>query len=271
MIYSHSSLDKYDLCPRRFYYHYELGLREPQGLAAAYSTHLIHAPIEAYVRDWLGGGAGRAAIDWDATYDAYWLEFRRELDLMPDFDDVLYSLANAKRVLAMYVKDPIDGDYIAVEERGYLTFPNGMQYVSIPDFLVRNERGLSTVDLKMTSGWKIPPLSPYDDQFLGQAIPLGADGFYRVTIQGDKKSGRITLLPAEWQPVDPVLAGEWRDEVAQQIDLIEQDRLRVRGNWRKKDKNCNAFGRECTWKGRCEIGLEANRPAAMQRGGVGLT
>lgn len=255
--YSHTQLDLYDLCCRRYYYRYVLGLREPPSIPASYSTWMLHRPVEAWVQYGLD-----PSVDWGETFTGYWAEFVTELDLPLDFDDPLYNVKNAKAMLAQWIANPIEGKVSGVESRGGATFPSGAKYVSIPDFVIENERGLSTVDLKMTSGWKVSPLSPFDDQFLGQAIPLGADGFYRVTFQGDKKSGKVAMLPPEWQPVDPVLRAEWLDDTNQAMDLIEQDRRRVRGGWRKKGNACHAFGRECPYVGRCQIGLETQRKEA---------
>lgn len=264
--YSHTSLSLAQLCLRRWYYRYELGIKEPPSLPASYSTWMIHKPIET----WVTFGSD-PSVDWEASYGEWWSGLRGELDLPDDFDDPLYNLANAKRALGLYVKNPIPGKVLAVEERSEpMALPNGESYISIPDFLIRNERGLSTVDIKMTSRFSQKPLSPFDDQFLGQAIPLGADGFYRVTIMGDKGTGKLTMLTPEWQPVDEVLKQEWIRETVEWTDII--GRLTMGGgvagggeicdlgggsesSWPKNGEACYAFGRECPHRGRCEIGL----------------
>lgn len=257
--YSHTSLSLAQLCLRRWYYRYELGLKEPPSLAASYSTWMIHKPVEA----WVSHGSD-PSVDWEALYEDWWQGLRLELDLEPDFEDGLYNMANAKKALGLYVKNPIPGEVLAVESRSEpMSLPNGQTYISIPDFLVRNERGLSTVDIKMTSKFKQDPLSPFDDQFLGQAIPLGADGFYRVTIMGDKKSGKISLLEPEWQPVDEVLKQEWIEETCELIDHVERNRNGQYAPWPKNGEACYSFGRECPHRGRCELGLVANKKEGL--------
>lgn len=261
--YSHTSLSLAQLCLRRWYYRYELGLKEPPSLAASYSTWMIHKPVEA----WVSYGQDRA-VDWEASYEDWWREMLTELHLPPDFEDGLYNLPNAKRALALYVRNPIPGKVLAVESRSEpMSLPNGQTYISIPDFLIQNERGLSTVDIKMTSGFKQDPLSPFDDQFLGQAIPLGADGFYRVTIMGDKKSGKISLLEPEWQPVDPVLAAEWQDETTALTGLLERLQGGSECIWPKNGEACHAFGRECPHIGRCVLGIKAINKVKERIGG----
>jgi hypothetical protein len=249
---------------RRWYYRYELRLREPPSLAASYSTWLIHKPMEA----WVSYGQDRA-VDWEASYEDWWQGLRMELGLEPDFEDVLYNLPNARKALALYVQNPIPGKVLAVEERSEpMRLPNGQTYISIPDFLIDNERGLSTVDFKMTSRFKQPPLSPFDDQFLGQAITFGATGFYRVTFMGDKKNGKISMLEPEWQPVDSILAAEWLRETDAWATQIET--ARASGVWPKDGEACHAFGKECPHVGRCELGLKATDRRPQDGGGASL-
>lgn len=269
--YSHTQLSLYRLCPRRYWRRYIAGFEEKPTPAMAFSTHLIHNPIESWV------GLEHPNNAWPYLWDLAWLNFLAEIGESDSYKDPIYNLKTAKRCLELYKESPVDGKVVAVEEKVYQFFGNSFRYVSKPDFVVEEDRVRVapwrwTVDLKFTTAWEVKPLQPDDDQLLGQAITHGADGFYRVTFHYNKRAKTGILSGAVIGPiierclVDEALKTEWITSTLRTIQDIEDDRRRVRvfglapfqsvggGSWIKNTDSCYAYGRECEGRSMCKSG-----------------
>lgn len=262
--YSHTQLSMYRRCPRLYHDAYVLGLKQPTTPNMAFGT-LVHTAIETFLNVQRGVG-GYGFVDFDASWDLWWANFLADCGETDSYDDPIFNLKTAKRCLDLYRKHPIEGDIKGVEKPDVYTFPTGHRYSSRPDFVVEDNgwsttmsdpldpyridwrfRQRKTVDLKLANKWYVKPLSPFDDQLLGQAIVHGADAFIRYTFPYDKKTGKVDGPPiVEEQAVDPVLRDEWLKETLQTIVAIDAMRNSNYGYvWPKNDDSCYDFNREC--------------------------
>jgi len=245
--YSHTQLSTYAACKRLYHDRYVLGIKEPTTAPMAYGTHMLHGPIETYLRS-------GSVLDHD--WELAWANFLAAIGQDETYDDPIYTLKTGKRCLSLYKASPIEGDVQCVEDKFYYTFPDGHRYVSIPDFVVGRETARFTVDLKFTTKWKLDPLLPYDDQCLGQAICAGADGFIRMTFKADKKSGKVEGPYIEEHLVDPVLRDQWIGETWNTCREIESWRKLTGARWPKNDQHCYKYGggKPCYRLGDCKAG-----------------
>lgn len=250
--YSHSQISKYRTCPRLYHDEYMLGIKGPKTPNMAFGTWMLHEPIEEYLRQ-QPHFTGLTGAWWETVWANYLAEFGGD----NDFDDPILNMKTARKCLDLYKKSPIEGEVKAVEGRNYYTFPDGLRYVSVPDFVVeQNLASRYTVDLKFTTGWRVAPLLPYDDQCLGQAIVAGADGFIRMTFQGDKKTGKVSGPYTEEHAVDPMLREEWIEETWATCREIDSWRRKTYATWPKDDDTCFRYGidRPCHRIAACKSG-----------------
>jgi hypothetical protein len=141
MVYSHTSLRLWRLCKRRWYHKYVLGKREATSINAAFSTWLVHTPIEQTIQG--------QQVDWEAC----WRNCLKESGQADDFKHSLFNVAVGKQLLSLYLESPVEGIVSSIETTKLFTFVSGSCYSSKPDFLVKNGR-MFTVDLKLsTSNW----------------------------------------------------------------------------------------------------------------------
>lgn len=250
--YSHTQTALWNLCKRRYFFRYVANLPEPPpNEAMVYSSLLVHGALEAKLR-----------YNVDAT--DYWPDAWAEYTTT--FPNTKLSLEPAQAAFNAYTSSPLEGEVELVETKTYVTV-GGYSYVSKPDLVLRRGRSRWTVDYKFSlSDWGPKPLSPFDDQLLGQAITHDADGFIRVHLRwgkiakwGSKKGLEMTV---EEQPVDPVLAEEWREETKTACHDIEDTRELGEvhkdnsGWWPKSTGSCYAFGRPCEYMAQCKLGLK---------------
>src|SRR6185369_14209273 len=130
-------------------------------------------------------------------------------------------------------------------------------YVSKPDFMVEDIDGLWTVDLKFTQAYQIKPLTPDNDQMLGQAIINKAVGFYRVTFQVMPRTYELNGPIIERHLVDPALAEEWLEDTKITISNIISARLA--SYFEKHTDSCWAYNRLCEFKSDCVAGFNLTK------------
>lgn len=251
--YSYSQLKTFRLCPRRYYYSYVLGEKEPPNQAMSFSSWLIHAPLEHFI----------LRPDEDPlTHDALFAYWQSQYDLEGDISDeetgvhswksyATYSPSYARDIFDRYCTDGFSGEPIAVEDKFYIDL-DGFRYVSKPDFITREPSGIWTNDVKLTTSWDIKPLRPDDDQFIGQAISCSATGFRRVLFQLDRNvrtNPRVAGPLIEEHLLDDIYARDWKLST---IDTIRQiERCRKSTSWPKWTDSDYAFGRECHYRPAC--------------------
>jgi hypothetical protein len=245
-VFSYSQISKYRLCPQRYWQHYLNNNKEPTTDAMAFSTYLVHNPIETWV-------AGDQWVDWQASWELWWANMLAEAELPGDYDDRIYNVDTGKQCLALYKANPLKGEVTNVEEK-VVQLLGGYRYGTKPDFRFNDGARQWSVDIKFTTSWDIKPLLPYDDQLLGQAICTGSDGFLRVTFHHPKK-GKLTGPHVEGHLVDEVHRTSWMAATIDTIRRIEDERSRVRGNWGKWPGACYAFGRPCSYMPTCKLGV----------------
>ncbi len=245
--FSHTQLSLFRLCNRRYYFRYVLNLPDPPDEKMVYSSLLVHHMLEC----WLKYRLPMNRDDWGVQWENFVNTFpATKLDLTP--------AQEAFRAFTAYFPN-LDGEVQLVEAKTYAEI-GGHRYVSKPDFvLLRGGSARWTVDFKFSlSDWEPKPLSPFEDQLLGQAVTHEAEGFIRVHIRWGKagRSGKAQIhLNVEEQPVDPVLADEWKQDTIDTMEAISTARRRVRGGWPKHTGSCHAFGRPCPYMAQCKLGL----------------
>lgn len=248
--YSHTQLEMWRSCQRLYHDVYVLGHRKPTTPNMAFGTWMLHAPIERWLTDKI----------CSTCWETLWANYLASFGGTDDFDDPIFTLKTAKKCLDLYKKSPIEGEVQGVEQKFYYEFPDGLRYVSIPDFIAHqgphcDQPIIKTVDLKFTTAFNVQPLLPYDDQCLGQAIATCADGFIRATFKADRKTGKVEGPAYEECEVDPVLRDEWIEETWATCREIESWRNKTHATWVKSDKNCFRYPEPCHRLATCKGGF----------------
>src|SRR3990167_6025774 len=263
-IYSHTQLALWKLCKRRYYNRYMLGKREPTTPNMAAGTWLCQNPIEWWERD----GRISDCIAWD---EVIWANFLAEFGGDRSYKDPIFNLNLAKRILAAYKANPVQGKVIDIEKTLYKDFQDGLRYSSRPDFVVEREEipyiYHITWDIKLKTFnqsqagdtfFAKAELSQFDDQCLGQAILAGPQAFGQIVFLVGKKDGTLIGPVYLEQNVNRTLAQEWVRETNVEIGELDQWRTvntLLRTPWPKNDKACNAFGKPCPRLADCGFGF----------------
>lgn len=267
MIYSHTSLALWNLCKRRWYHRYVLGQKEPPTINMAYSTHMVHGIIEEWIKP-ERQVARRMGHDEPIDFKTPWKAFQEEVGLDDETFNrsvlPLFTVGTSERILTGFrgVAGAAETSFAAIENR-YEFALGQARYVSKPDFIWTNPGASRTVDLKFetsawpssTRPWPLKPLSPFNDQLLGQAIAAGTDGFVRITFQGDRKSGKVNGPIIEERLVDAQMRKEWLAETEATIAEIERW-LASGASFPKNDASDYAFGRLCSYYEQCKLGFQ---------------
>jgi hypothetical protein len=258
--YSHSSLSLWHLCHRRWWHHYVRGYEEPTTINMAFSKWLFHSPIEQR----MDMGAN-PAVDWEVLWEGWNANFMAEAGIIRGDD--LFNVEIARSAFRDLLDDTpfLRWKIHHIEEPFIINLINGQRYMSIPDFVVEDDLGLATVDLKFATTYEWSPtahlakypLRPYDDQLLGQAICAEASRFLRISTIINKKDGKLYPPIIEEQHVDPLLKEEWLSDTIATIDDIESWKRKVRTPWPKLEQGCMAFGRPCPHVADCGLGFMA--------------
>ena len=272
--YSHTQLALWKLCKRRYYTRYMLGKREPTTPNMAAGTWLAQNPIEHYEQD------GRSTDDIN-FWNTVWPNFLAEFGGDDSYKDPVFNLDLAKRILAAYKINPVQGKVIDIEKTVYKDFQDGLRYSSRPDFVVESTRPTillggyenmithTTWDIKLKTFsqsragdtfFAKAELSQFDDQCLGQAILAGAQAFGQIVFLVGKKDGTLIGPVYLEHSVDPTLAQEWVRETNCEIGELDQWRnvnVLLGTPWPKNDQACHAFGKPCAHLASCNFGFES--------------
>ena len=255
--YSHTQLALWKLCKRRYYMRYVLGRKEPTTANMAAGTWLAQEPIETYYQ-------GRTFDD--IAWQSIWANFLAEFGGTDDYDDPIFTLDLAKRILAAYKASPVQGKVVEIEKRYVKEFAGGYQYVSIPDLVVEREQGRIAFDLKLKTFnqtkagdtfWLKPELSPFDDQGVGQAVCSGSRAFGQIQFWVGKRDGVVHGPFYVEHQLGGTMAQEWMDETKAEIeDIYAYTGAYKTLPFPKNDQACHAFGRPCSWLANCKFGFE---------------
>ena len=251
-VYSHTQVALWQLCHRKYVEMYapvERPIEKPSE-PMAFSNWLVHKPIE------------NEAMGISHNWELYYANYLAEIGAGDGYDTPIYTIKTAKKILDRWKANPVQGKVSAVEHTHIIELPNHLKYSSRADLMVGN----ATVDLKMKTCWSRykgdwpvhRPLSPIDDQLLGQAICADQTYFARWMVYVDKKSGNVSEPFVEDHPVDPQLAERWLQEMTLLTTDMENARVAYNVTKRcltpKNTANCFAFGRECEFLTKCEFG-----------------
>ena len=274
-VYSHTQLDLWRTCKRRYHWRYVLGNEEPTTDAMAAGTWLVQTPVENYV--------GLQPFEpTDAYWETCWANFLAEFGGDSSYDSGLFTPDLPRKVLAAYKVNPVVGKVVTIEETFYHDFPGGYRYSSRPDLVVERQ----FVDVQHPSyqtetvtfavkriAWDIklktfnqarngdefflkPALSPLDDQGISQAICAGADAFGQIQFWLGKKDGLLRGPYYLEHSLNPVLAEEWKQETISEIEDIEAFKeCHSSYPWPKNPDACGKFGRVCPAWDACNFGF----------------
>ena len=271
-VYSHTQLDLWRTCKRRYHWKYVLGNEEPTTDNMAAGTWLVQEPIEAFHK-------GDDTV-FDLEY--VWANFLAEFGGDDSYDGPLFTPELPKKVLDAYRVNQVVGKVVAIEETFYHEFPRCYRYSSRPDLVVERQ----FVDVQHPSyqtetvtfavkriAWDIklktfnqarngdefflkPALSPLDDQGISQAICAGADAFGQIQFWLGKKDGMLRGPYYLEHSLNPVLAEEWKQETISEIEDIEAFKeCHSSYPWPKNPDACGKFGRVCPAWDACNFGF----------------
>lgn len=245
--YSHTQLNLFRICPRRYYEKYVIGPGDDEEMSpiVEFSKLLVHEPIEARAN----------GVPWGLKqYQEAEAKFMKTTGLKPDFTYFGADLAiDIQRMLSdTPLANPKDVQFVEYGKTVGLSDPWGSdevrwQFQSKPDIV----RPSMTIDLKVTESWKPKPLMSFADQFMGQAIVFGRPVFCRIVFQILKGKAQSPIV--DELPVDEVLAEEWVRNTVRTIKWIEH--CREIGYWPQQEQGCEAYGRPCPFKGSCSYGF----------------
>jgi len=217
-----SRITTYDLCPKKYYNRYVLGLHEgPKHLNTRFSTHMFHEPIV----QWYLGGAG-----WSPSEDL-WASLMSQVAITEEEASVkanaIYSLENAKKLFAFYTERyaPDHDRFRITGVENYLldnTNFGPIPFGSKPDIsAVERATGAPwTIELKFSDWDFILEASTMNLQFLGQVNNSKGKGVLVTLIQpyGAKWSS-FNGVRVEFEPKPEDLEA-WRQDVQFKMDTI---------------------------------------------------
>lgn len=272
--FSHTSLNLWRTCKRRWWFRYVAKHKEQVSLPAIWSVEMVHRPFAE-----LSGISSLSEATW-----ADCLERFRGAAIEAGYEETITKDANfrsvgtGKRIFeAVRRKVVLAGKLSGTECEGLLRLSGFQSYYSRPDGIIVMEGRHLTVDLKYTetawqkngNPWPVKELLPYDDQLLGQAITHGADGFVRMDIRVNPKTAEIADVVVQERPLDLDHAKEWSALTKTTVQEIEDwlgSYYDWNGNprpnappWPKNQAACFSFGKWCPHLTHCKAGWKALR------------
>ena len=269
-VYSHTQLDLWRTCKRRYHWRYELGHKEPTTDNMAAGTWLVQNPIEDFHHQ-------------EFHPHTYWPNFIAEFGGKGDYDGPIFTPDIPQKTLIAYKANPVVGNVVDIERTFEIALPGGTRYSSRPDLVVERFKGGEMVgdgaggqiqtkefqrvvwDIKLKTFNQArngdefflkPTLSPLDDQGISQAVCAGAEAFGQIQFWLGKKDGLLRGPFYLEHPLNPVLAREWKWETAFEIDQITALRDYISDRqWPKNPDSCNKFGRVCPAWDACNFGF----------------
>lgn len=238
--WSYSQAKLFAQCPRKYYYNYVLGKKEKAGVAAEFSSAVIHTAL-----------AGLHEGKPSNTVEGLHLEFLRQNGEMLDLD-ARYSLATARKVISAYLKSPgvTQEDMTSVMYEPRLEVQVGDAVVIVkPDVVFADTQGKYVpLDFKV-SGYERNGVD-YEYQFIGQCVATQAERYLvdEITVT---KAGKISISRHEVM-VSEEHKAEWIEETRQMIgQRNEMLRSKV---WPKHTWSCYDWGRRCSYADACQAG-----------------
>lgn len=273
---SHTQLEKFEECQRKYKYIYENKLQPEVGIAAEFSSQVIHPSLEHL---YLHGDT--AEVPWFS----YWNAFVEKIGL-EKLGDARYALDMAKRVyeaiLPYYYDDVLHYTNWQAEEParpslGTITVDDEtlveIEYISKPDLIGYEVDSYGKIymddafvfDFKFGSSDQSALSLDFHRQFMGQAWAHGAKGFvcYAISVGRTKVRPSVGVMRYETIPTQFQL-----DEFVAEVRVKAQQRLicQLANVWPKQSpKACYSFGKPCEFLNICQAGPFAE--AAIKRRG----
>jgi len=259
-VYSHTQLDLWRTCKRRYHWRYELGHKEPTTDNMAAGTWLVQEPIEKWELN-------NRYVDDDHGYswEVGWANFLAEFGGDDTYDGPLFTPKLPVATLKAYKANPIVGNVVEIEYTFRIEMAGGVHYSSRPDLVVEREGKRVVWDIKLKTFNQArngdefflkPTLSPLDDQGISQAVCAGADAFGQIQFWLGKKDGLLRGPFYLEHPLNPVLADEWKWETYWEcMEIDNMKRHFESDSWPKNPDACNKFGRVCPAWDACNFGF----------------
>jgi len=254
---SHSQVQLFEECPRKYSYQYRLRLANHTGISAAYSIALIHKPLGMLYDD------PKATPDWGDL----WTEYASMLDVDAELLelDPLYTLTMATAIFTQYRERLLTStleeyEVLGVEKsytKAIFTAPDDTVYLCRPDVVLKKRSDDSVWVLDFKSSTRTQPAHglTFHRQFLGQAWVTGADGWLvdAITLTRTKADKPRIVLSRHQTTLQTDHLKEFIDELGQVVahravcDMIDV--------WPKHAPgSCYAYNRECEFMSLCEAG-----------------
>lgn len=237
-----SQLTVFNLCPAKYRYVYHDLLGQTVGDAAHFSSCMVHPPIVG----WYGGGG---EFDWDGAWKAY-----EAIASTPG--EAPYTLDRAKSIFAQFIEqfapDQKEFEFVCGETTFSVDLGFG-RFISKPDLVLRDKTTgeLGVQDIKMSKYGVGAELSPFDRQFVGQAVATKAKWMMKAHIQVLMRETRITR---SYCPVLPGLVKEWEQELKLEYAWLEK--CMETGVWPKHaPASCTAYFTQCEFADLCALSV----------------
>ena len=254
-VYSHTQLDLWRTCKRRYHWKYVLGNEEPTTDTMAAGTWLVQEPIEVF---------HETIFENDISH--CWANFLSEFGGDSSYDSGLFTPDLPHKVLAAYRGNRVVGKVIAIEETYYRDLLGCYRYSSRPDLVAERDGHKIAWDIKLKTFNQArngdefflkPALSTLDDQGISQAVCAGADAFGQIQFWLGKKDGLLRGPFYLEHQLNPVLADEWERETLYEVGEIEMlmNGLRFDTPPSKNPDACGKFGRVCPAWSACNFGF----------------
>ena len=260
----------FSLCPRKYFYVYEQGLKDEMGLAALFSKHLIHAALAIQY------ASLNLLLSPYPDLDKLWENYIAEAGEGARMDS-FYTLDLAQRALDKYafdgylVRDREEFDVVEVEAVKSRRLNDELSWISKPD-VVLSHKEIGTIyplDFKTSKyapkGLSIKRVPDYtrdilfDRQFLGQVWITRGEG--HITRHFKLGVNDITISEQRLDSIPEVLLKEWEEERKEVLTLKEK--YRTIGVWPKNaPQACYNFGYVCPFLRLCNVGIEASAAIA---------
>ncbi len=245
-----SRLNEYGACPQLYDYKYNHGLVDESGMAARYSTYLLHDPVENWYRF-----KGDYYPDYKLLYQA-WAPTTEEL-LADKFGN--YTVKAAESLFKEYTtrfKDDLE-TYEFIESEVYRTrqvHDDGRQlarpYGSKTDIVLRHRESgdIHTLEIKASKWDFILRSLGFNPQVMGQFWVNKAKRSLVVFFQLTKKPN-VERFEFEFMPEE---IDTWFEEQTLKISqVVVSEQYNV---WPRRTEACSRFNRSCEFLNLCELG-----------------
>lgn len=250
---SHTQLETYEDCPRRYQYIYRHHLEKRVGIAALWSRELLHPAMAALYRTGY-------PVDTQALWDQFVEQYQLEALQGPPYTFAMLEECVLQYAERFYTADCEQYAPLPSEQMRFLNLrhkDHELLYLSVPDVvLVERTTGEAAV-LDFKASKRISPLlvSPFNRQFLGQALAVGAQKILVTVFELDQtKTGKPKVAVTRHElVVQEDLAEEWVAELGATVARIAT--ADETGVWPKSaPKACYSYAERCPYALLCEAG-----------------